>query len=278
VAGVLAVTGDRAESWSPAERELLAGLAAQGGQALERARLYERERSAAEQLQDALLPRQLPRRTDIELAARYLPGVKDVPVGGDWYDCVECDHQLVLVVGDVIGMGLDAAVLMGQLRTATRVLASLDPSPVAVLRGLDDVVAGLDEGDVFATVVYVRLDLQAGTAEIARAGHVPPLLLTPAGASFVTEGGSLPLGAPLGPRVSATVAVPPGSTLLLYSDGLVEWHPDGVAAGLEALRVRLESSAPGCPRADDIAAAVLTQAPEPRPDDIAVLVARLVAC
>jgi serine phosphatase RsbU (regulator of sigma subunit) len=181
----------------------------------------------------------------------------------------------VLVVGDVIGMGLEAAALMGQLRTATRVLASLDPSPVAVLRGLDEVLEGLTEGDVFATVVYVLLDLDAGTAEIARAGHVPPLLLTPAGAAFVSQGGSLPLGAPVGPRVSATVAVPPGSTLLLYSDGLVEWHPQGVAAGLEALRVDFEGSAPRCPTADDVAAAVLTHAPEPRPDDIAVLVARL---
>jgi serine phosphatase RsbU (regulator of sigma subunit) len=71
------------------------------------------------------------------------------------------------------------------------------------------------------------------------------------------------------------VAVPPGSTLLLYSDGLVEWHPQGVAAGLEALRVTVEGSAPACSTADDVAAAVLTRAPEPRPDDIAVLVARL---
>jgi serine phosphatase RsbU (regulator of sigma subunit) len=201
-----------------------------------------------------------------------------VPVGGDWYDCIECGEQLVLVVGDVIGMGLPAAALMGKLRTATRVLASLDPSPVAVLRGLDDVIAALDEGEVFATLVYVLLDPHAGTAEIARAGHVPPLVLTPTGAApafFATDGGSLPLGAPLGPRVSATVAVPSGSTMLLYSDGLVEWHPQGVAAGLAALRARFESSARACPSAGDVAAAVLAQAPEPRPDDIAVLVARL---
>jgi hypothetical protein len=276
VAGVLAVTGDRPQPWSAAERELLAGLAAQGGQALERARLYERERSAAEQLQHALLPRQLPTRADVELAARYLAGVQGVSVGGDWYDCLECDERLALVVGDVMGMGLEAAALMGRLRTATRVLASLDPSPVAVLQGLDEVIAGLDDGEVFATVVYVLLDLEAGTAEIARAGHVPPLLLTDAGAAFVSAGGSLPLGGPVGPRVSATVPVPPGSTVLLYSDGLVEWHPDGVAAGLEELRVGFESSAARCPRPDDIAAAVLAHAPEPRPDDIAVLVARLV--
>jgi hypothetical protein len=278
VAGVLAVTGDRRQPWSAAERELLAGLAAQGGQALERARLYERERSAVEQLQHALLPRQLPTRADVELAARYLPGVQGVSVGGDWYDCVECDEQVALVVGDVIGMGLEAAALMGQLRTATRALASIDPSPVAVLRGLDDLIAGLDDDAVFATVVYVLLDPNTGSAQIARAGHVPPVLVAPGTpAAFSTAGGSLPLGAPVGPRTSATVAMPPGSTMVLYSDGLVERHPDGVAAGLEGVRARLDPAASSA-GADVIAAAVPGQAPEPRPDDIAVLVARLVAC
>jgi hypothetical protein len=275
VRGVLKVSGDRPQDWSPAHRELLAGLAAQGAQALDRARLFEHEHSAAEQLQRALLPRALPRRDDVALAARYLPGVQGVHVGGDWYDVIDCGDKVALVVGDVIGMGLQAATTMGQLRTATRVLAALDPDPRAVLVGLDEVLSGLDAPEVFATLLYVLLDVPAGRARIARAGHVPPLVAQPGRpVRLYSEGGSLPLGAPTAARADCEFETPPGTVLVLYSDGLIEWHPDGVAAGLDQAVTRLtESLRTGRCSPDEVADAVLAGAPDPRPDDIAVLAA-----
>jgi hypothetical protein len=275
VRGVLKVSGDRPQEWSAAHRELLAGLAAQGAQALDRARMFEHEHSAAEHLQRALLPRALPSRSDVGLAARYLPGVQGVHVGGDWYDCIECGEQLVLVVGDVIGMGLQAATTMGQLRTATRVLAALDPDPRAVLSGLDEVLSGLDATEVFATLLYVLLEVPSGRARIGRAGHVP-LLVAPPGqpVRLHSDGGSLPLGAPTSARVDSEIDVPSGTVLVLYSDGLVEWHPDGVAAGLDQVVAHVSDSLKrGRCSPDQVANAVLVGAPDPRPDDIAVLAA-----
>jgi hypothetical protein len=274
VVGVLKVTGDRPQRWSAVDRELLAGLAAQGGQALVRAWQHEHEHTAAQVLQRALLPRVLTERDDVQLAARYLPGAQGVDVGGDWYDSIPCGSRLALVVGDVVGKGLDAATVMGQLRTSVRVLTTLDPSPAAVLTGLDHAVARLSAENLFATLLYLLVDPDSGQATMARAGHMPPLVALPGRPpELVTAGGSLPLGTPPGGRPQASLSLPPGSTVVLFSDGLVECHPDGLRAGLDHLQHAVAQYLLAHePDAEQLAAAVLEATPPERPDDIALLV------
>jgi serine phosphatase RsbU (regulator of sigma subunit) len=229
----------------------------------------------------------LSERGSISLAARYLPGAQGVDVGGDWYDSIPCGERLALVVGDVVGKGLDAATVMGQLRTSVRVLTTLDPSPAAVLTGLDHAVDRLGGEDVFATLLYLLVDPADGDAVLARAGHMPPLVARPGQPpDYVTDGGSLPLGPPPGPRPQVALALPAGSVVVLFSDGLVECHPDGLRAGLDHLQralaeclVEHEAGHPGGraaaahrPDAEQIAAALLEATPPDRPDDIALLV------
>jgi serine phosphatase RsbU (regulator of sigma subunit) len=150
-------------------------------------------------------------------------------VGGDWYDCIRVDDALVaLVMGDVMGKGLRAATTMGQIRTSLRPLATRDLSPAQALDRLDELSPSLGNDDI-ATAVYVLLDLERGRATVARAGHPPPILVTPDGrASLVTEGGSPPLGCGISGRVDASVEVPEGSLLVLYTDGMVETRSAGL--------------------------------------------------
>ncbi|MGZ4494217.1 MAG: PP2C family protein-serine/threonine phosphatase [Nocardioides sp.] len=258
------------------QRQLLNGLAAEGGLALKRAQAYENEANAAATLQRSLLPSRLPDLPSLSLAARYLPGERGLRVGGDWYDCVKISDRLVaLVVGDVMGKGLRAASLMGQLRTSVRSLASADPSPAAVLTGLDRLSSMLDTYEI-ATLVYVLLDTESGVATVARAGHLPPILIDPEGRATVVEAGSSPpLGSPSGPRLEARVDVRPGSLFVLYTDGIVEERATGLD-GLEGFVSMVARAAVA--HGDDvegIVTDVLAGAGSPeRADDIAVLVAR----
>jgi serine phosphatase RsbU (regulator of sigma subunit) len=258
------------------EREVLAGQASQGAQALRRALAFENEANAAATLQRSLLSPALSPREDLAMAARYLPGEAGLRVGGDWYDCVPVDgHQVALVVGDVMGKGLRAAAVMGQMRTAVRSLASADPAPAAVLRGLDRLHSMLDVDEI-ATVAYVLLDAGTGTARVARAGHLPPILVDDDGARLLEDGGSPPLGTPAPQRLEAEVVVPPGGVLVLYTDGIVEDRASGLD-GLESF-VELVGATARRKRGDVDALAtellVATSANQ-RQDDIALLVARM---
>ncbi len=274
--GALILWDSRPRPLEQPKRDVLLGIAAEGGLALKRAQAYENEAMAAATLQRSLLPSSLPQRPDLAMAARYVAGERGLRVGGDWYDCMEIDDRHVaLVVGDVMGKGLRAAALMGQIRTSLRSLASADPSPAAVLTGLDRLGSMLDTFEI-ATLAYVLLDVEAGVATIARAGHLPPLLIDPEGRARLLEaGGSPPLGTPASRRPEAQVEVRPGSTFVLYTDGIVEER----ATGLDSLNsfvgiVERAASAHG----DDLetmATEVLAAATSPeREDDIAVLLAR----
>jgi serine phosphatase RsbU (regulator of sigma subunit)/anti-sigma regulatory factor (Ser/Thr protein kinase) len=259
------------------QREVLTGQASQGGQALRRALAFESEANAASTLQRSLLSPTLPPRDDLAMAARYVPGEAGLRVGGDWYDCVPVDdHKVALVVGDVMGKGLRAAAVMGQMRTAVRSLASADPSPAAVLSGLDRLHSMLDVDEI-ATVAYVLLDAETGVARMARAGHLPPVLVDREGrATLLEEGGSPPLGTPGPQRVEAEVRVPAGSVLVLYTDGIVEDRATGLD-GLEAFVDLVgETARRKSPDVEALATEllVLTSANQ-RQDDIALLVARL---
>jgi PAS domain S-box-containing protein len=184
---------------------------------------HEREQRVAETLQRSLLPESLPEIEGIELAARYLPAGPGTEVGGDWYDALDLpDGRVALVVGDVVGHGLRAAAMMGQMRNACRAYALVEPSPPEVLAHLNRLVVSGGQ-DVMATVLYLVLDRDTGEVVFTNAGHPPPLVLTPDGPEFLQGGRSVPIGAsdPSAFR-EGRATIPQGSTLLLYTDGLVE--------------------------------------------------------
>lgn len=274
--GSLVVWDSEPREWSFPHRELLIGLAAQGGQAIARAQAFEDQANAARTLQESLLPSRLPRLPDLDVAARYVAGESGLRVGGDWYDCLEVDDRHVaLVVGDVMGKGLHAAALMGQMRTTLRSLTVIDPSPSAVLTGMDRVTQDLDPDEI-ATVVYVLLDVATGEARIARAGHLPPLLTGPDGqTTALYDGGSPPLGAPTGERGEAKIEIPLGSVLVLYSDGMVEDRDTGLDPGMSHLSQCAGRLATQFQDLEPIADALLAEADQPhREDDITLLLAR----
>lgn len=222
--------------WHPLDMHLLSGIADQAGLAIVRAQAFEDEARAARTLQRSLLPPALPDVPGVRLGAMYRPGVLGSSVGGDWYDCIAFrDGRVALVIGDVMGKGLRAAAVMGQVRTAVRSVAAANPAPLAVLTALDEVALDLD-ADEIVTLTYVLLDLPAGHAHVARAGHLPPVVVDAAGhASVIYDGGSTPLGAPDPDRVEATVPLGRGSTLVLFTDGVVEEREHAITEGLDLL-------------------------------------------
>jgi PAS domain S-box-containing protein len=198
--------------------------------------VYQREHKIAETLQRSLLPERLPRIEGVELAARYLPGARGAAIGGDWYDVLERpDGRVALVVGDVVGHGLRAAATMGQLRNAFRAYGLVESSPSEVVARINRLVMSGVE-DVMATVLYLVLDRETGELSFSAAGHPPPLVLAPDGPRFLEGGRSVPIGAS-DPAVfrEASAVLPPGSSLLLYTDGLVERRDEPLDKRLDKL-------------------------------------------
>jgi integral membrane sensor domain MASE1/anti-sigma regulatory factor (Ser/Thr protein kinase) len=200
-------------------------------------RRAEREHRIAETLQRGLLPDRLPELPGMALAARYVPAGADMAVGGDWYDVVELPSGHVgLAIGDVAGHGLRAASTMGQLRMALRAYALEEPSPAKVVSRLDRLVSRLLVPEI-VTLVYLVLDLDSGMVQFANAGHPPPLVMGPDGQTAYLEDG---LGSPLGCdepglAVESTFRLATDSTLLLFTDGLVERRGSSLHEGLERL-------------------------------------------
>jgi PAS domain S-box-containing protein len=186
-------------------------------------RAQERDRAVAETLQRSLLPEQVPRIDGLDLDARYLPASEGTAIGGDWYDAVELDDgRVALIVGDVVGHGLRAATVMGQLRNAFRAYALVESSPAQTLWRLNRLLCR-DERDLMATALCLVLDRDTGEISYSNAGH-PPAVLVRASEGRMLEGGrSVPLGTtdPVN-FIEQTDVVEPGSVLLLYTDGLVE--------------------------------------------------------
>lgn len=229
------------------DASFLGALAGQCAIALERARLYERERSTAVALQRSLLPDRLPDVPGVELAARFRAGSVDADVGGDWYDVFGLpDGRVVLVVGDVMGKGVQAAAGMGRLRSALRALAHANPLPEAVLQGLDRVFSATEGPDQIATLVYLLINPTARRAAVGGAGHLP-LVLCRAGREpeLVDAGsGSTPLGWPE-PRAQRTLELGPGDIIIGLTDGLVERRgfdlDEGLAEVMAVVRAPAES-------------------------------------
>ncbi|MGW0761637.1 SpoIIE family protein phosphatase [Streptomyces sp. NPDC002814] len=253
-----------------------AELAARAGLVLDNARMYTYQESVAETLQDSMLPHIPPRMAGCDIATRYLPGTLLGRVGGDWFDSVKLPGaRTALVVGDVMGHGLNSAAMMGQLRTAVQTMAALDLPPAQLLRNLDDLAQRL--GDTYlATCLYAVYDPIASELHIANAGHIPPVLVRAEdGHSELLD---LPTGAPIGvggvPFEAVRVRVEPGDRLVMCTDGLVEVRGEDIGVGLATL---CESAAHPAASMDDACDTIIRalNTRGGRKDDVALLMARL---
>jgi serine phosphatase RsbU (regulator of sigma subunit) len=245
VHGAMALVWEGPRHLSVAERTTLGALASYATQALQRALLLQERQDALVTLQNAMLPR-LPRVADLELAARYRPAAERDQVGGDWYDAVVMPSgDISLMVGDVVGHDLVAAATMGQLRTMLRAIAwSIDAAPSLNVRRLDQAMRDLDV-DGLATLGYARLEQDECDRATGRrtfrwtsAGHPPPLLIAADGTTRLLDEGDndLMLGVlPDSERSDNRVQVEAGSTVLLYTDGLVERRGEHLDDGLARL-------------------------------------------
>nr|WP_226967201.1 SpoIIE family protein phosphatase [Streptomyces phaeolivaceus] len=272
--GSLVLAYERPHAFVPEERAVLTSTAGLIAQALDRARLYDTKHQLAHNLQAALLPHTLPRVAGLDVAARYLPATRGMDVGGDFYDLIRLDPtSAAATIGDVQGHNVNAAALMGQVRTAVH--ATAGAAPDEVLARTNRLLTDLDPG-LFTSCLYVHLDLRARTACLATAGHPPPLLRHPDGR---TEPVHLPPGLLLGidpdaGYTSTEIPLPPGSVLALYTDGLVETPGVDIGAAVDALARALAGTDPSGPHAMNTVADALVQHARrsaPRSDDIALL-------
>ncbi|MEU6773739.1 SpoIIE family protein phosphatase [Streptomyces sp. NPDC046759] len=214
---------------------LAAELAGRAAVAIDNARWFQSVRNTALTLQRSLLPEHSPHHPGLELASRYQPAQATSEVGGDWYDVIPlAEDKTVLVVGDVMGNGIDAAATMGRLRTATCAYADLDLAPGAVLQHLDKITCDLEH--YIVTCLYAVYDPHTGQCSIANAGHMPPALARPGETPRLLD---LPAGAPLGVggvRFETTaIELRAGDVLVLYTDGLVETRQHPIDDRLNAL-------------------------------------------
>ncbi|MEV4437176.1 SpoIIE family protein phosphatase [Streptomyces sp. NPDC049555] len=242
-------------------------------EAAERLRASERrQREAAVTLQRSLLPQELEQPDDLRVAATYQPGGHDTAVGGDWYDVITLGAgRTALVIGDVMGRGVRAAAVMGQLRTAVRAYARLDLPPHEVLQLLDGLATEIDATQI-ATCVYAVHDPNEGRLVYASAGHLPILIRDPDG---TVHRAAEPTGPPLGTggwlHTSGSVPLGPGASAVLYTDGLVERRDQDIDDGVAALE-RAFAGATGSPQVmcDRLVRALnITQEHD---DDVALLV------
>ncbi|NJP53222.1 SpoIIE family protein phosphatase [Streptomyces sp. SBST2-5] len=266
--------------WDADDAVMLVELARRAGIALDNARRFEHNRDIAETLQRALLT-ELPVTPGLTLAARYLPATHGLNIGGDWYDAFrQPDGSLITVVGDVTGHGLHAAVMMSQLRTALRAYAVDGGSPGRLLTRLHGFLHHL-QPDLYATAVITRVHPDEPTLTWAAAGHPPPVLRLPDGRVRVLDAkpGAM-LGIPLRQDIADhTERLEPGSTLALYTDGLVERRARGIDPGIARLAAVLGAFDPGELEADLEGAADRTLHPllsdSERDDDVCLLLCHL---
>ncbi|MFP5219188.1 MAG: SpoIIE family protein phosphatase [Actinomycetes bacterium] len=267
-------------SWYPVrDGDAVVGVAVLATDVTDLVLAGEAQRDTALTLQRSLLPDALPASEELEVAARYAAGGAETEVGGDWYDVIPLGAgRMALVIGDVMGRGVRAAAVMGQLRTTVRTCARLDLRPVEVLEVLDGLVADLP-GSSFdvhiATCGYAVFDPHARELELASAGHLPPVVRTAAGEVHRLDVDvSAPLGVGDAPRQSR-VRLEPGTVLALYTDGLVEMRGSDLDAGLDAL---CRAVAGGPADLEELADSVLTRLDAGgADDDVALLLVRVPA-
>ncbi len=274
--GTLVLSYRREHAFPPTERAVLTSLAGLIAQALDRARLYDAKLELARSLQAGLLPRSLPPIDGLEVAARYLPAGRGMDIGGDFYDLIRYDGTTAAAtIGDVQGHNVSAAALMGQVRTAVHAHATAGTPPGDVLTRTNRLLTDLDPG-LFTSCLYARLDLRHHLAQLATAGHPPPLLRHPDGR---TEALPLPPGLLLGidPEArypTAEVPLPPGTVLALYTDGLVETPGEDIGSATAEVAQKLARM--GDRSMDELADALVGRVARmsTRHDDIALMLIR----
>ncbi|MHA6782251.1 SpoIIE family protein phosphatase [Pseudonocardia saturnea] len=277
VVGALAVGFAGARAFDDDERTFLHTVTSEAGLAFERAALADTRRELAETLQRSLLPPALPDHDRVTLAARYLPASSGSRTGGDWYDVLPLgEHQVAIVVGDVVGQGPAAAAVMGQLRSALSAYLLQSHAPAAALTWLD-LWSYRVPGARASTAICVVLDTRTGDLRWARAGHPPPLVLGPGGTAEFLDGAT---GAVLGVRdgpafTEGATVLAPGSTVILYTDGLVERRGEIVDDGFDRLAAAAAEHATS--PVERLVPAVLDAALDGAgpADDVALIVARL---
>jgi anti-sigma regulatory factor (Ser/Thr protein kinase) len=227
-----------------AERAFLGAFAEQAGHALRRATAFEQQHTTAELLQRSLLPEALPDLPGLSMASHYAPAGAGVNIGGDWFDVLPLEDGAVLVViGDVMGRGVPAATVMGQVRSALRAYALLDPTPEVVFSRLDRLVNTLGVPEQLVTVLAGRIDPDRAAVRFASAGHPSPLIAEENQPARLV---CLPVGPPLGvgdgERQAVTVPLGPGAVLVLCTDGVVESAELPAEDGLQELRAALDAA------------------------------------
>jgi serine phosphatase RsbU (regulator of sigma subunit)/anti-sigma regulatory factor (Ser/Thr protein kinase) len=277
----------RPEPFGPDDLLLAEEAVARAAVNIDNARQFTREHSTALALQRDLLPHRLGTRMSLEVASRYLPADVSGGVGGDWFDVIPLSGaRTALVVGDVVGHGINAAASMGRFRTAVRTLADMDLPPEELLAHLDDLVLGgsiVEEETgadgapqspaLGATCLYVVYDPVSSTCSMARAGHPPPAIVAPGGEVTFPD---LPAGPPLGlgglPFESVEFVLAEGSVLALFTDGLLDARDKDMEAGMARLSdVLAGSRLPLETLSDAVLDALLSG---PADDDVALLLAR----
>jgi anti-sigma regulatory factor (Ser/Thr protein kinase)/putative methionine-R-sulfoxide reductase with GAF domain len=271
VLGVLHVGTLRPRLFTTDDAELLQ-TAADRLALVTRTHLTDLDRAAASALQRSLMPGALPHVAGIEFAARYIPGEAG-GLGGDWYDVFTLPSgRIGVVIGDVVGRGLQAAVVMGRLRSALRAFALEEDDPAEVIERLDGNVQHFEDG-VMATVLYAIVEPSLDRVSLSTAGHLPPVLAQPGEpAALLNVPVDLPVGVSVGPpRRTTVIDLPSGSLLFLYTDGLVERRGKSLDTGLDAL-----CAAVGIAEGDAVCAEVLHHLVGATAvgDDVAMLVIR----
>jgi GAF domain-containing protein len=273
--GTCVLAYDQPHPFTTEERFTLASFGALITQALDRTRLYDAKHQLAHGLQASLLPHTLPEIPGLKAAARYLPASHGMDIGGDFYDLIRLSPtEAAAVIGDVQGHNVRAAALMGQVRTAVHAYAVAGAPPGEILARTNRLLTDLDP-DLLTSCLYAHLDLARHRAHLAAAGHWPPLLRRP---DLHTELLHVPPGPLLGVNAATAypttqIAVPPGTLLAFYTDGLIETPGTGHDDDLTSLATTLSHAGHDL---DDIADALLDQAQPSgdRADDTALLLLR----
>ncbi|WP_175409825.1 SpoIIE family protein phosphatase [Streptomyces sp. TRM64462] len=271
------------EPYGPDDVTLAEELASRAAVCVDNARRFARERSTALALQHSLLPQRLPGQAALEVAHRYLPSGSLAGIGGDWFDVIPLSgSRVALVVGDVVGHGIESSATMGRLRTAVRTLADVDLPPDELLTHLDDLVVHLaaddsggdDVAELGATCLYAVYDPVSRALTVAGAGHPPPVVRLPDGTTRIVEMSPGPLLGVGGlPFEAARLELPEGSLLALYTDGLVEGRDRDLDDGTADL-CRALTEHPDDPLDDLCDAVVKSVLPDQPVDDVALLLAR----
>lgn len=255
---------------TPDDEQLLQQLANASALALEALRTYNEEHALGLALQRSFLPKELPTVPGVELAFRYLPASEHVEIGGDFYEAVQTVNGLLLAIGDVVGHSVTAATVMGEVRHALRAYAVEGHLPHHILDRLETLL-GQSQPGITVTLCLVLVEADARRLHIANAGHIPPLVIDPKeGPRFHDPHGPL-IGLGLGHPPPTVVEAPPGTRLLMVTDGLVEVRDAHLDATLAEFRVAVADGPDGLEEMCDL---LLDRFGQNKTDDIALITAR----